>query len=118
MRCSQIQLNKAKDHKIKNNLATLLSDIKNPNEMREFLESFLSENEFIGLSKRITIIKLLAKGFSYEQIQKDLNVSSATVSSAASFEDDKVLAKIIQKFEVDDWASNLAKKIIKFYPFK
>jgi len=108
-------LSKKKDREIRTNFATLLADIKNPIEMHEFLESFLSDNEFLGLSKRIAIIKLLAKGLSYEQIQKNLNVSSATISSTANFKNDKVLAKIIQKLEVDDWAGELARKIISFF---
>ncbi len=118
MRSSQIPLSKKKDREIKTSFSTLLSDIKNPNEMIEFLESFLSDNEFLGLSKRLAIIKLLAKGHSYEDIQNNLNVSSATVSSTANFKNDKVLAKIIQKLEADDWASDLSKKIIKFFTFK
>ncbi|MBU0974151.1 hypothetical protein KKD03_00420 [Patescibacteria group bacterium] len=115
MRSSQIQLSKKKNREIRTNFATLLADIKNPIEMHEFLESFLSDNEYLGLSKRLAILKLLAKGHSYESIQDALNVSSATISSTANFKNDKVLAKVIQKLEVDDWASDLAKKIISLF---
>lgn len=113
-----MQLSKKKDHEIKTNFATLLADIKNPIEMHEFLESFFSNTEYLGLSKRLAILKLLTKGYSYESIKNALNVSSATISSTADFKNDKVLAKIIQKLDADDWASDLAKKIIKFFSFK
>jgi len=118
MRSSQKKLNGQKEKEVKLDFATLLADIKNPNEMNEFLDSFLKETEFLGLSKRTAIIRLLSKGYPYEFIQKTLNVSSATVSSTTNFKNDKVLAKILQKFEIDDWAGKIAKKIIKFIPFK
>jgi uncharacterized protein YerC len=118
MRTSQKKLSSKEEKRIKLEFATLLTDIKNPNEMIEFLDSFLKENEFLGLSKRASVIRLLSKGCSYEMVQKTLNVSSATVSSIANFGNEKILAKIIQKFEVDDWAGRLAKKIIGFFPIR
>lgn len=118
MRNSQKKLDSQKEKEIKLGFATLLADIKNPNEMNEFLDSFLKETEFLGLSKRMAIIKLLSKGHPYELIQKTLNVSSATVSSTANFKNDKVLAKVLQKFETDEWAGKIARKIVSMLSLK
>ncbi len=115
MRTSQKKLSSEEEKRIKLEFATLLADIKNPNEMSEFLDSFLKKNEFLGLSKRASVIKLLAKGYPYEVVQKSLNVSSATVSSIANFDNEKVLTKVLQKFEIDEWAGKLAKRIIKVF---
>ncbi len=118
MRNSQKKLSLKKEQEIKLSFSTLLADIKNPKEMNDFLDSFLTKGEFLGLSKRVAMIDLLAKGQSYEFIQKTLSVSSATVSSTANFKNDKVLAKVIEKLEIDEWAGELAKKIIKLFSFK
>ncbi len=117
MRNSLKKLSKKKESEIKLDLATLLADIKNPLEMNEFLDSFLTETEFIGLSKRISIIKLLSKGDSYEEIQEKINVSSATISTTANFKNDKILEKVINKLNIDEWASKLAQKINKLLNF-
>lgn len=111
MRNSLKKLDSEKEKEIKLNLATLLVDINQPIEMYQFLDSFLKETEFLGFSKRLEIIKLLSKGKSYEKIQEQLNVSSATISSTAEFKNEKILKIIIKKFEIDEWAEKIAKKI-------
>ena len=115
MRSSQKKLSRAQEERVKLRLATLLADIRNPKEMQQFLESFLTESEHLALSKRISIIKKLSKGESYESIQQSLSVSSATISSTANFENEKVLSMIIEKLRIDEWAGNWAKKLLNIF---
>lgn len=118
MRKLPIKLQIKKELEIKNTLSTLLADLKNPNDMSEFLDSFLTKNEYLSLGKRITVIKHLANNRSFDFIKKDLLLSSKLISEASSFKNDKILAKVIQKIEIDDWATKLSKKIIKIFSFK
>ncbi|MCB9812995.1 MAG: hypothetical protein H6772_01180 [Pseudomonadales bacterium] len=107
-----------KEKEIKLILATLLADIKDPKEMYIFLDSFLKKNEYLALSKRIAILKYLAKGFSYKKIHKDLSVSSSTISAMTNFKNEKILSKILEKFDVDDWSARITKKIFNIFKFK
>ncbi len=95
-------------------LAELLSDLRNPDEVQEFLQAFLSKTELQTLSKRLEIIRLLSQQAAYQEIQKQLKVSSATVAGAASFLETAIAKKILYHISVAQWATSWSKKVTKF----
>ncbi|MBM3209415.1 hypothetical protein FJZ40_03950 [Candidatus Shapirobacteria bacterium] len=62
-----------------------IADIKNPKEVEEFFNDFLSPTERIMLAKRLAIGVLLAKGYRYEAIREILRVSQTTVADVSLF---------------------------------
>lgn len=57
--------------------------VKTPQEIQQFLNSFISDVEHIMLAKRFGIALMLAKNYSYEEIQNVLKVSSSTIMNVA-----------------------------------
>ncbi len=60
-----------------------LSKLDKPDHIHSFLKDFLSSSEYLALSKRLHIAKMLDDGASYELIAKRLKVSTATISAVA-----------------------------------
>lgn len=60
-------------------LFDVLAMIGKPNEIADFLDDVLSPTEKTMIAKRLFIAILLARGFTYEQIEGTLKVSSPTV---------------------------------------
>ena len=108
MQVSQNKLSNDSDIELKEDLAILLADLKRPQTMLDFLSTFLSETEMTILSKRLAILKRLHNNHSYEQIQKDLQVSSATISSVAQIKDKDISDDIVQRLQIHDWAERTA----------
>lgn len=111
MQTSNIKLDSKIENKLKEDLAIVLSELKKPDQMLEFLSAFLSETELLVFAKRLAILQRLHENYSYEQIQKDLAVSSATISSVAQIKDSSVSEKVIDALDVYNWAENTAQKI-------
>ncbi|HEX7017975.1 MAG TPA: Trp family transcriptional regulator [Patescibacteria group bacterium] len=88
-------------------LITLLSDIHSSSEMESFLTAFLTETEQSVLSKRLTILVLLDSGKSYEEISRELKVSSATISSIATIKDLPITQKALQLIKRDQQLNRL-----------
>lgn len=111
MQTSNTKLDPLLEQKLKEELAILLADLKKPEFVSEFLETFLTETELLVLAKRLAILKRLHENYSYENIQKELAVSSATISSVAQIKDSQVSSQIVEALTVHDWASDTAEKI-------
>lgn len=111
MQTSNTKLDPDFENKLKEELAVVLSDLKKPELVLEFLSTFLTNTELTVLAKRLAILKRLHENCSYEQIQKDLAVSSATISSVAQIKDTAASNRIIDMLSVHDWASQAADKI-------
>ncbi|MDQ5950859.1 MAG: hypothetical protein QG639_136 [Patescibacteria group bacterium] len=111
MQTSNTKLDPQIDAKLKEDLAILLSDLKKPDLVLEFLSVFLTSTELSVLAKRLAILKRLHENHSYEQIQKELAVSSATISSVAQIKDTGVSVQVVDTLNVHDWASTAAQKI-------
>lgn len=58
-----------------------LAGVKNAQEVEEFFTSLLSVTEQITLAKRLAIAVLLSKGYTYDQINQVLKVSTSTITS-------------------------------------
>lgn len=97
-------------------LNIVLTDIRKMDKMADFLVRFLSQSELLVLSKRMGILKRLYSNYSYEEIQNELKVSSATISSMAEIKDELAVDEAIEKIAVHDWAEKIAFKIKKFLP--
>jgi len=83
MQISKKRIDKQTQAQIKAMLAQVIADIKDQEKALIFLDDFLTQTESVALSKRIAIAFYLDKGMSYEQIKKELKVSSATVATVA-----------------------------------
>jgi uncharacterized protein YerC len=73
--------------KLENELSRLLIrvvvDLKNPDEIENFLKDFLSPMEKIMLAKRLAIAVLIGKGHDYQQIKEILKVTAGTIASVS-----------------------------------
>ena len=98
-------------------LITLLSDIKNPKAMEEFLGSFLSKTELNQLSKRLEVLSRLKSSDSYEVIQKKLGVSSATISGLSKIQDTNIIKEALKLISIDKKATRIANSIRRYVPF-
>ena len=98
-------------------LATMLADIHDGEKMLAFLRSFLSVNELTQLGTRLAIHQHLDAGKSYEQIQQQLGVSSATISTASQQQKDPAMHLALKLLALDVWARGTAKKIRRLLPF-
>ena len=60
-----------------------VKDLKTDQEIKEFLDDFLSPVERIMLAKRLAIALLLTKGYRYETIAYTLKVTPPTIAAVA-----------------------------------
>ena len=65
-----------------NTLVDVLDLIKSREDLKIFLESFLSESEQAYLGQRLNIMRMLAKNFNYSQIKDKIHASGSTISNA------------------------------------
>ena len=115
MQTSSKKLSKKQKQEIFSRLHFLLSQQKNPNEVAEFLTSFLTETEHLVFAKRLTISYLLSTGKSYSEIRKELNVSSATISSVAENINNPSIQKAINTINITQKANDWYKKVKKIW---
>lgn len=60
-----------------------LADLKNPADVQNFIEDLLSPTEKVMLTKRLAIAILLAKGYTYDEIDEKLKVSRSTIMNVS-----------------------------------
>lgn len=77
---SRKPLSKSFEDEIINELAWVLTQIKDQKEMRTFLQDLLTPTEKTMLAKRLALSSLLFQGKSWFEICKILHISSATVN--------------------------------------
>lgn len=65
--------------KIGDQLADIINKTSSPKEIRWFLNELLTPTERIMLSKRLALMFMLKKGYSFSAIQKTLKVTPQTV---------------------------------------
>lgn len=76
---SRKKLNKKIYQKIGDEFVQFVLDLKSSSEAKSFLTNLLTKTERIMLAKRLAVIGMLFKGYSFEAIQQTLQVSPATV---------------------------------------
>jgi uncharacterized protein YerC len=88
---------------------------QSPKEIQAFLTLFLSDNELSMLAKRLAIFKRLSQNVSYETIQQELSVSSATVSSIAQLKNNLFAQKVAALIIAQEWAEQTASRLRNFF---
>src|SRR3972149_3517880 len=104
MRTSENKLNSSLKKEIEKTLAQVISDIKNIEEAKEFLQSFFTESELEIFSKRLAIAYWLDKKRTYANIKNNLKVSSATIARIKNMMDKKSFKEALKKIEAEEWA--------------
>lgn len=111
MRVSQKSVNKNLEKEILQLFFQLISDLKNPEEVKTVLTDLLSKEEVTAIAKRLAIIYYLDKNRSYQNIKDNLKVSSATIATIDKLRKSKGMILALKKIEADRWASQWAGKI-------
>ncbi len=89
-----------------------INDLKNPQEVKEFLEAILTKTELEAIVKRLAVAHYLEKGRTYENIKKSLAVSSATIAAVQEqLGKGKGFDLALEKIRAEEWADKWAKKI-------
>lgn len=78
-------MNKFKFDKKTTNLFEAILSLGNINEAERFFRDLCTIEELKAMSERWQVVGLLAKGFSYRKISKELNVSTTTVTRVANW---------------------------------
>lgn len=114
MRVSNKKLHASLYQELASSFAQLISDLKNADETKKFLEDFFNKNELETFIKRLSVSYWLKKGRSYQNIRENLKVSSATIASIQKITDKEGIKIAIKKMEADEWANQWSEKIKKF----
>jgi uncharacterized protein YerC len=112
---TQLQSQTTQDAHLKSELAKAIANMKSPKEIQAFLTLFLSDNELSMLAKRLAIFKRLSQNVSYETIQQELSVSSATVSSIAQLKNNLFAQKVAALIIAQEWAEQTASRLRNFF---
>jgi len=97
-------------------LYKVIADIKGSNEAKDFIRSFLGDNEQEALSRRLAIAYLLNKNKTYAYVKKTLSVSSTTVASIANqMKKGKGFKVALSKIHAEEWAEKWAQKITQVF---
>lgn len=112
MQVSNQNLTPAEEEKLLEQLYTLLADLHTPQDIQAFLTNFMTNTERLVFAKRLAIAWLLEQGKSYDEINKTLKVSSATISSVADIRQTHGMQLAYRRLHLDQWAKALLKKLI------
>ena len=117
MQISKRQLDPKFESQLKEIFAQLVADITKKDKAQIFLNDFLSETEYIALAKRLAIIIYLNKGKSYEDIKKEVKVSSATIASVQKAIEEKRpgFTLALTYIKAEEWAGKWADKITGWF---
>lgn len=96
-------------------LYQVLADMSSPEEINDFLTTFISESEVQNLAKKLAIMRMLEQNASYDQIQKELTVSSATVSAMVQTKNHPISQRVLERIEAHSWAEEMAQRIINYF---
>jgi uncharacterized protein YerC len=113
MRTSAQKINPALKRQIGKTLAQTLTDIKKINDMEVFLSDFLTDAENEVFAKRLAIAYWVKKGRSYNNIKRNLKVSSATIAATIPLMETAGYRLALKIIEAEEWANQWAEKIGK-----
>lgn len=114
-RVSAKQLDKDIFNEINSSFVSLISSLKNNNEIEGFLIDFLTKEEKLMLSKRLTLYLMIAKGYDSTFIKEVLKVSKETVRTGQIFIHTKgeVFQKILLKMKKSEESKLFWEKVEK-----
>jgi uncharacterized protein YerC len=113
MQLSKKKINHNLELQLKKMFLGVLAEIKSTKEMETVLNDLLSETERAVVLKRLGIAIYLDKKRSYEDIKRNLRVSSATIASVAEQLGNPGFQEIIKRIKADQWAEDTSSKIVK-----
>jgi TrpR-related protein YerC/YecD len=96
-------------------LFQLVADLSNAKESKKFCTDFFGTSELSVFAKRIAIAVSLDKGYSYEEIRKNLKVSTATISTVAERLGSDGYQLALQKIKAEQWAGNISAKLVRMF---
>lgn len=114
MRVSKIKVNQYLEKELFRTLHQTLADLKTPEEVNSFLDAFLTTSEHATIAKRLAVAYWLDKKRSYDHIQENLKVSSATIATVQSSMKKEGVKIALQHIKAEEWASVWAQKIQGF----
>lgn len=99
-------------------------ELKNKDEVLNFLEDLLSPTEKVVLTKRLAIAILLTKGYTYDRIDETLKVSRPTINhvsywlkyGSAGYQ--KAVEKIIEHQKRNELGDKIEEILIRLSPPK
>lgn len=113
MRVSKNKVNPFLEKELFKTLHQAIADLKNVEEVEEFLKAFLFNTEHTTLAKRVAVAYWLNKGRGYNNIRDNLKVSSATVATIQTQMQTKGVQIALQKIKAEEWANVWTQKINK-----
>lgn len=117
MQISKKKVNPKLQKEIEEMFAQVIADIKTKEEALIFIKDFLTETERIALSKRLALTLYLDKKKSYEEIKKEIGISSATIASVQNCLEKKeegfVMALNLMK--ANQWAEKWTDKVSNLF---
>lgn len=115
MHVSKKKLHPRIKKEIKEIFDQLIADLKNRENVAIFLRDFLTPTEYQSLVKRLALVLYLEKRRSYDEIEKVLKVSSATIAKTQEmmYKKSEGFSVALQHIKAEQWAEDLAGKISK-----
>jgi len=107
MQTSSKKLNPKVKKQVLDQLSTLLSDLRSPDEATAWMNDFMTDTERLVFAKRLAVAQMLWEQKSYQEIKDRLKVSSATISSVSDTIDKKGLRLAQDKIKLEGWAETL-----------
>jgi len=111
MQVSKQKVNPTLEKQLYRMWGQLIADIKFPAEADKISESIFSTTELLTIIKRLGVAYWLSKGRSYENIKKNLKVSSATIASIQQELKKPGWKLALEKVMAEEWASKWEEKI-------
>ena len=84
-------------YKIIGEFLEIVTQLKNRNEVSDFLIGLLTPSESLMLARRIQIAKLIIQGKSYESIRRELGVSYQTINSVEKWLSEEKYREILER---------------------
>lgn len=82
---SRFPLKQSVRNEILHSLWWLIANLQKEEEVAKFLDEFLTKTEKVMFAKRLAIVLMLEKGYSYYDIRDTLKVSTSTVQRIAQW---------------------------------
>ena len=114
MRTSDRKLNPILKNQIVKTFAQLVVDISGEDEAHKFINDFFNKAELETFAKRLAVAYWLKKKRSYDNIKRNLKVSSSTIAAVQGTMEKPGFKLAIKKLEAEEWANVWSQKIRRF----
>ncbi len=117
MQISKKKINPKLQIKIEEMFAQVIADIKTKEQALIFIKDFLTETERVALSKRLALTLYLDRKKSYEEIKKEIGISSATIASVQNCLEKKEEGFImaLNLMKANQWAEKWTDKVSNLF---